>query len=93
MSAESTLKWVQPVITVASLVFGGGILYGDVQGVKRDIDENKGLKEQVQVMEIKLERSELTQRKTADTLEKVADAVNNLNVTVAKLEEKLQPRR
>ncbi len=93
MSAESHLKWVQPVITVASLVFGGGILYGDVQGVKRDIDENKGLKQQVQVMETKLEMSELTQRKTADTLEKVAEAVNNLNVTVGRLEEKLQPKR
>lgn len=92
MSAEGNLKWVQPVITVASLVFGGGILYGDVQGVKREIDENKGLKQQVQVMETKLEMAEETQKRTADTLDKVADAVNKLNVTVGRLETKLEPR-
>lgn len=88
--SESILKFVQPVVTVASLIFGGGILYGDVQSVKRQVDESQGLKQQVQIMETKLTMSEETQKKTALTLEKVADAVNKLNTTVARLETKLE---
>ena len=83
------LQWAQPVVTVVSLAFGGGILYGDVQDVKRDLDNNKGLKEQVLVMEANLSATEETQRRTALALEKVVDAVNKLNVTVSKLETRL----
>lgn len=87
---QSLLQWSQPVVTVVSLIFGGGILYGDVQDMKREVDSAKPLREQVQVMETKLEMAELTQRKTADALEKVVDAVNKLNITVSKLETKLE---
>ena len=86
---SALLQWAQPVITVVSLAFGGGILYGDVQDVKRDLDNSKGLKEQVLVMEANLSATEETQRRTAFALEKVVDAVNKLNVTVSKLETRL----
>lgn len=83
------LQWAQPVVTVVSLAFGGGILYGDVQDVKRELDDGKGLKEQVAVLEANLATTAETQRRTAFALEKVIDAVNNLNVTVSKLETRL----
>ena len=87
---QAILQWAQPVVTVVSLAFGGGVLYGDVQDVKREVDSNKPLREQVQVMETKLEMTELNQRRTTDALEKVVDAVNKLNITVSKLETKLE---
>ena len=87
---QALLQWAQPVVTVVSLAFGGGILYGDVQDVKREIDSAKPLREQVQVMETKLEMAEDTQKQTAIALEKVVDAVTKLNTAVAKLEAKLE---
>lgn len=87
---QALLQWAQPVVTVVSLAFGGGILYGDVQDVKREIDSAKPLKEQVKVMETKLEMAEDTQKQTAIALEKVVDAVTKLNTAVAKLEAKLE---
>lgn len=87
---NSLLQWAQPVVTVVSLAFGGGILYGDVQDVKREIDSAKPLKEQVKVMETKLDMAEDTQRQTAVALEKVVDAVTKLNTAVAKLEAKIE---
>lgn len=83
------LQWAQPVVTVVSLAFCGGILYGDVQDVKRELDDGKGLKQQVAVLEANLSATEETQRRTAVALEKVVDAVNKLNVTVSKLETRL----
>lgn len=87
---SDALQWAQPVVTAISLAFGGGILYGDVQDVKQKMDSVEPLTQQVQVVEAKLAAAEDSQRRTVATLEKVADAVNKLNVTVSKLETKLE---
>lgn len=84
------LQWSQPLITVISLTFGVGILYGDVQDVKLAVEKGEQLGSKVGVMEVKLEAAENAQRKTVDALEKVADAVNKLNTTVTKLETRLE---
>lgn len=84
------LQWSQPLITVISLTFGMGILYGDVQDVKLAVEKGEQLGSKVQVMEVKLASAENAQRKTVDALEKVADAVNKLNTTVTKLETRLE---
>jgi hypothetical protein len=87
---QTALQWAQPLVTVVSLTFGGGILYGDVQDLKRTVSRGEGLDKQVQVMEVKLSNAESDQRKTVEALVKVADAVNQLNKTVVKLETKLE---
>lgn len=92
MSDENSklLQWSQPVITVVSLVFGVGILYGDVQEMKREVDSNKPLREQVQVMETRLEMQDQISQKQTVALEKVVDQLTKLNTSVAKLEAKLE---
>jgi len=87
---DNVLTWAQPVITVVSLTFGGGILYGDVQDVKDAVERSAGLAGQVQVIEVKLTQAEQSQRKTVEALEKVVDAVNKLNTSVGKLEARLE---
>ena len=87
---QEALQWAQPVVTVISLTFGGGILYGDVQELKQTVEKGLVLDKQVQVMEVKLSNAESDQRKTVEALVKVADAVNKLNTSVAKLESKLE---
>lgn len=87
---SSLLQWSQPLITVISLTFGVGILYGDVQDVKLAVEKGEQLGSKVGVMEVKLEAAENDQRKTVAALEKVADAVNKLNTTVTKLETRLE---
>lgn len=87
---SSLLQWSQPLITVISLTFGVGILYGDVQDVKRAVERGEHLSSNVRVMEVKLESAEISQRETVAALEKVAEAVNKLNTTVTKLETRLE---
>lgn len=87
---QTALQWAQPVVTVVSLTFGGGILYGDVQDLKMSVEKGEGLDKQVQVMEVKLQRAEETQDKTVYALEKLVESVNQLNRIVVKLETKLE---
>lgn len=87
---NALLQWSQPLITVISLTFGVGILYGDVQDVKLAVEKGEQLGSKVQVMEVKLGAAEDAQRRTVDALDKVADAVNKLNTTVTKLETRLE---
>lgn len=83
------LNWAQPVITIVSLTFGGGVLYGDVQELKQNAQKGEVLEEQVNTLETQLRVAEETQRQTIKTLDKVADAVIKLNTSVAKLEAQL----
>lgn len=83
------LNWAQPVITIVSLTFGGGVLYGDVQELKQNALKGEVLEEQVNTLETQLRVAEETQRQTIKTLDKVADAVMKLNTSVAKLEAQL----
>lgn len=87
---QTALQWAQPVVTVVSLTFGGGILYGDVQDLKMSVEKGEGLDKQVQVMEVKLKSAEDAQVKTVDALEKLVESVNHLNRAVVKLETKLE---
>lgn len=87
---DKAVQWSQPVITVVSLVFGIGILYGDVQDMKLAVDRGVTVDQQVQVMEVKLSNAEEAQKKTVDALDRVVQAVTQLNTNVAKLEAKLE---
>lgn len=84
------LNWAQPVITVVSLTFGGGVLYGDVQELKLNAEKGEVLQEHVNTLETQLRVAEETQRQTIKTLDKVADAVGRLNTSVARLEARLE---
>lgn len=89
---QEIAQWAQPVVTVVSLAFGGGVLYGDVQEVKRAVEDNDKLEKQVVVMEQRLASAEESQRKTVVVLDKMADTLTRLNNTVVKLETKLEER-
>ena len=86
---DKFLNWAQPVITVVSLTFGGGVLYGDVQELKQNAEKGEVLQEHVNTLETQLRVAEETQRQTIKTLDKVTDAVVRLNTSVAKLEARL----
>lgn len=80
----------QTFVTVGSLVFGGGILYGDVQDIKHDVAKSEGLVTQTQVLETKLENAEKTQAETIRVLGKLSESVDSLSKNVARLEGKLE---
>lgn len=84
------LSWAQPIVTAASLIFGGGVLYGDVRELKQDVVRSGELDKQVQVMEVKIQTAEKAQQQTVEALEKVVLVVDRLNTSVAKLEAKLE---
>jgi len=84
--------WVSTGVTVGSLVFGGGVLYADVQDIKRDVSKTEGLAVQTQMLETKLSAAEKTQEKTILVLEKLSDNVDKLSRNVARLEGQLDKK-
>lgn len=83
-------EWATTIVTVGSLVFGGGILYADVQDIKNDVSQSEGLAVQTRILEVKLENSERTQEATIRVLEKLSDNVEKLSTSVARLEGQLK---
>lgn len=88
--SERISNWSTTLVTVGSLVFGGGILYADVQDIKHDVSKSEGLVVQTQVLETKLANAEKTQEITIKVLEKLSDNVDKLGQSVARLEGKLE---
>lgn len=78
--------WTQTLVAVGSLVFGVGMLYGDVQDIKRDVSQTKDLSIQTKVLETKLENQKETQDATLQVLGKLTDTVDRLSNSVSRLE-------
>lgn len=78
--------WTQTLVAVGSLVFGVGMLYGDVQDIKRDVSQTKDLSVQTKVLETKLENQKATQDATLQVLGKLTDTVDRLSNSVSRLE-------
>jgi hypothetical protein len=78
--------WTQTLVAVGSLVFGVGMLYGDVQDIKRDVSQTKDLSVQTKVLETKLENQKQTQDATLLVLGKLTDTVERLSNSVSRLE-------
>jgi hypothetical protein len=90
---QTALQWAQPLVTVVSLTFGGGVLYGDIQDLKQSALVGGQLDRQVQVMEVKLAAAEDSQEKTVQALERVAVVVDKLNSVVIRLETKMEEKQ
>ncbi|MNS33464.1 hypothetical protein D3C72_655790 [compost metagenome] len=84
--------WTQTLVAVGSLVFGVGMLYGDVQDIKRDVSQTKDLSVQTKVLETKLENQKETQEATLEVLGKLTDTVDRLSISVSKLEGQINKR-
>jgi hypothetical protein len=67
-------------------VFGVGMLYGDVQDIKRDVSQTKDLSVQTKVLETKLENQKQMQDATLQVLGKLTDTVDRLSNSVSRLE-------
>ena len=91
--SSKLVEWASTGVTVGSLVFGGGVLYADVQDIKRDVSKSEGLAVQTQVLEAKLNNAEKVQEKTILVLEKLSDNVEQLGVNVARLEGQLNKEK
>jgi hypothetical protein len=84
--------WTQTLVAVGSLVFGVGMLYGDVQDIKRDVSQTKDLSIQTKVLETKLENQKETQDATLQVLGKLTDTVDRLSNSVTRLETQMKQR-
>jgi hypothetical protein len=84
--------FVQTVLAVGGLVFAGGTLYGDVQDIKKDVSQTKGLAAQAQVLETKLANQKETQDATIKVMQKLTDTVERLSTSVTRLEVQINKR-
>jgi hypothetical protein len=74
------------------LVFGVGMLYGDVQDIKRDVSQTKDLSVQTKVLETKLANQEKVQDATLSVLRDLTNTVDRLSTSVTKLEVQISKR-
>lgn len=84
--------WTQTLVAVGSLVFGVGMLYGDVQDIKRDVSQTKDLSVQTKVLETKLANQEKVQDATLSVLRDLTNTVDRLSTSVTKLEVQISKR-
>lgn len=84
--------WTQTLVAVGSLVFGVGMLYGDVQDIKRDVSQTKDLSVQTKVLETKLANQEKVQDATLSVLGKLTETVDRLSNSVTRLEVQMNKR-
>ena len=84
--------WTQTFVAVGSLVFGVGMLYGDVQDIKRDVSQTKDLSIQTKVLETNLANYKETQTATIAILKDLTSTVDRLSNSVTKLEVQISKR-
>lgn len=84
--------WTQTLVAVGSLVFGVGMLYGDVQDIKRDVSQTKDLSVQTKVLETKLANQEKVQDATLSVLKELTNTVGRLSESVTRLETQMNKR-
>lgn len=85
---ETIPAWAQVVFTTGSLVFGGGILYGDVQDIKRGLAESEAAVSQVGSLRAELTEAKRSNEKVISAVDKLSEAVGSLSINVARLEER-----
>lgn len=94
-AVKSIPSWVQVLFTIGTLVFGVGVLYADVQDIKKGqqrtevvLSQYSQTISQVAGLEIKLATEAKTNEKIMATLDKLSGAVEVLSISVARIDER-----
>lgn len=90
---EAVPAWAQVVVTAGSLVFGGGILYGDVQDIKQGLNKSEAAVVQIHSLSVELTEAKKSNEKVVSAVDKLSEAVATLSVNVARLEERQNLKR
>ena len=90
---EAVPAWAQVVVTAGSLVFGGGILYGDVQDIKQGLNKSEAAVVQIHSLSAELTEAKKSNEKVVSAVDKLSEAVATLSVNVARLEERQNAKR
>lgn len=97
---KSLPDWSGMVLKVGGIIFAAGVLYNDVQTVKGRLDKYESTQVQqvrmegeISNLQDQIEQSRETSKQTTEAVTKLADAVNNLSVSVATLQTKLEDNR
>lgn len=92
---KSIPSWVQVLFTVGGLIFGIGILYADVQDIKRGQQRTESVLSQysqtisqVSSLEIKLAQEAKTNEKIMTTLDKLSGGMEVLSISLARIDER-----
>lgn len=93
-------SYVQTIIAIGGIVFSVGILYGDVQDIKRELVKAEGSAQrqgemalQISVMQAQLAASKETADRTMTTLDNINNTLGRLSVSVARLEGKVEANK
>lgn len=90
---EAVPAWAQAVVTAGSLVFGGGILYGDVQDIKKGLNKSEAAVVQIHSLSAELTEAKKSNEKVISSVDKLSEAVATLSINVARLEERSNVKR
>lgn len=85
--------WGSAMITVLSVIFMSGSVYGGYNDLKEQVEKTQTLpiQQAAMVVEVRnlqdqIKESRETQKQTNESVSKLADSVNSLSVSLAKLE-------
>jgi septal ring factor EnvC (AmiA/AmiB activator) len=86
-------KFVQPIVTIGTIVFASGSLYADVRSIKQKVEkvETSEIQQALMTQEISQLHTQLENQNKG--LDKLADSVNSLSISVAKLEAKIDDKQ
>lgn len=97
---KSMPDWIATAFKIGGVIFAAGVLYNDVQTVKGRLDKYEGTQVQqvrmegeISNLQLQIQQGQETQKQTNEAVTKLADAVNNLSVSVATLQTKLEDNR
>ena len=97
---KSIPDWAGMVFKIGGFIFFAGVMYNDVQNVKSRLDKYEGAQVQqvrmegeISNLQLQIKQGQETQKQTIEAVTKLADAVNNLSVSVATLQTKLDDNK
>ena len=105
--AAPNRQWLQHVpsyfgmlVSIGTLIFSVGILYSDVQNLKKGVadlmiqaSEQESIRGRVNILQMQAERSEQNQDKLDGKLDRIDKTLNNIEVGLARMEERLPEKK
>jgi len=85
-------KWFHTMWIILSVVFAAGGLWTRVSDNQAKLNDLRTIPARVSALETKASVGDQTQEKQTEVINKLADNVNNLSISIAKLQGQLQER-
>lgn len=82
--------WIQALAIVGGMIFSMGVLHNEVQNLSGRVDRQENYPVEISNLQLQISQANKTQSETNLAVSRLADAVNSLSVSMAKLQGQLE---